>query len=951
MIRLTFLLLFANVLVAYGQTDPAKEKQFITNARQLIYEGKRSGEGYFSPDGKNLIFQAERDTSNPFYQIYILSLETGDINRVSPGYGKTTCSFFMPNSDRVIFSSSHLDPKAREKQKAELDFRASGQKRRYSWDYEPEMDIFSANRDGSGIKRLTTTLGYDAEGGVSPDGKKIVFCSNRDAFSRTLSADEKKRLELEPSWFGDIYIMNIDGTGQTRLTTTSGYDGGPFFSPDGSRIIWRRFADDGVTADIYTMKTDGSDVKKITDFHAMSWAPYFHPSGQYIIFASNKLGFDNFELYIVDIEGKKEPVQVTYTMGFDGLPVPSPDGSKISWSSTRTKEGASHIFMANWNHEAALQALSQAPVKGSQPVTNNGDKGDSESFRQIVSFLASDSLEGRMTGSKGLQKAVDFITKTFTKAGLTPLGSNPSFLSQFKYTAGIEPNAKACKLSTTGAKKATYTFGTDFNPCTFSMNGKADGEVVFAGYGIKTPKGSETDYNSYTGTEVKDKIVLVLEGLPEGMEDKQRKSLVRYSGERYKAMIARELGAKAIIFIKLEGSSAAHGHENTSGNAGIIALYVNRATGEALISPKAKLDKVLEDLKSDNPHAERQFVVKDLKLNVEVKLDKIEKNDNNIFGVLTASKPTDPYILVGGHMDHLGYGETSSLADSDKERSQIHNGADDNASGTATVIKLAQYFAELKKGKPELLTKNIIFALWSGEELGLVGSEYFTSHPVIPLKNIQSYLNFDMVGRLKDNKLIMQGLGSSAEWSKLVEKKNVKAGFDLVLQDDPYVPTDAMSLYQAGVPVLCFFTGIHDDYHRPSDDADKIDYPGMVRIEQFAADILADLLKKDSMPYAKVAMSASQTSASRGFTVYLGTIPDYVAEVEGVKLSGVREGGPASRAGLKKDDIIISLAGKEIKNVYDYTYVLGDLKAGEKVYIVIMRDGKKVTLEVTPEAK
>src|SRR6185295_6279370 len=221
------------------------EAAFISNTRQLVFEGKRSGEGYFSADGKAIVFQSEREPDNPFYQIYVLDLESGDTTRVSPGYGKTTCAFLRPNSDEVLFTSTHLDPQAKEKQKAELEFRASGKQRRYSWDYDETMDIFVAKRDGSNVHKLTDAKGYDAEGSYSPDGKLVVFCSLRDAFERELSTEEKKRLETDPAYFGEIYLMNADGSGQRRLTHSPGYDGGPFFSPDGQRIIWRRFEENG----------------------------------------------------------------------------------------------------------------------------------------------------------------------------------------------------------------------------------------------------------------------------------------------------------------------------------------------------------------------------------------------------------------------------------------------------------------------------------------------------------------------------------------------------------------------------------------------------------------------------------------------------------------------------------------------------------------------------------
>lgn len=208
------------------------EEQFLTNIRQLTLEGKSAGEGYFSPDGRFLIFQSERESENPFYQIYIMNLKTGETHRVSPGFGKTTCAFYRANSNEVLFASTHLDPEAKAKQQAEFEFRSSGKKRRFTWDYDEYYDIFSAQRDGSGLKQLTYAKGYDAEGAYSPDGSKIVFCSLRDAYPvENLSPEDKKRFEWNPAYFGEIYIMNADGSDQKRLTDWPGYDGGPFFSP------------------------------------------------------------------------------------------------------------------------------------------------------------------------------------------------------------------------------------------------------------------------------------------------------------------------------------------------------------------------------------------------------------------------------------------------------------------------------------------------------------------------------------------------------------------------------------------------------------------------------------------------------------------------------------------------------------------------------------------------
>jgi Tol biopolymer transport system component len=389
----SFFVLFAalSLLSTHARAEEIESK-LLSGVRQLIFEGRRSGEGYFAPDGKKLIFQSEREEGNPFYQMYVLDLESGETSRVSPGIGKTTCGFFQPGNSRVLFASTHHDPGAEEKQKAELEFRASGKERRYSWDYDPAMDVFSADENGKDLQRLTTAEGYDAEAAYSPDGKQIVFSSLRSAYEQPLSPEDRARMEKDPAWFGEIYIMDADGSNQRRLTNTRGYDGGPFFSPDGERIIWRRFDEKGMHADVFTMKTDGSDVRRLTAFGSMSWAPYLHPTGQYAVFTSNKLGFENFELFIVDAAGEHEPVRVTYTDGFDGLPVFSPDGKRLSWTSNRTSDRKSQIFLGEWNHPAALKALQDSPKRtrtpaeleaeeaGGTPLRSGSPRG-SKSFR------------------------------------------------------------------------------------------------------------------------------------------------------------------------------------------------------------------------------------------------------------------------------------------------------------------------------------------------------------------------------------------------------------------------------------------------------------------------------------------------------------------------------------------------------------------------------------------
>jgi Tol biopolymer transport system component len=305
------------------------EAVHLKHIRQLTFSGVKNGEAYFSADGSQIIFQGVREPDNPFYQIYRMNLATGEVTRVSTGTGKTTCSYFHPTKPRILFASTHLDPQSVDKQKEEIAKLKAGPPRRYSWDFDPNFDIYEGDLDGKNLVRLTDAPGYDAEGSYSPDGKSIVFCSMRD---------------------GDyeIYSMDSDGKNQRRLTNEKGYDGGPFFSPDGKKILWRHFEGDAqTTAEIWTMDVDGSNKKQLTKFGAASWAPYFLPNMRWIVFASNMQDVKKYEfdVYAIRPDGS-ELTRLTYAPGFDGLPVPSPDGARLMWTSNRT-ESKSQLFMAD----------------------------------------------------------------------------------------------------------------------------------------------------------------------------------------------------------------------------------------------------------------------------------------------------------------------------------------------------------------------------------------------------------------------------------------------------------------------------------------------------------------------------------------------------------------------------------------------------------------------------
>ncbi len=963
----------------------ANEAQFLKNIRQLTFEGKRSGEGYFSADGKKMIFQSEREPGNPFYQIYLLDLETGDTERVSPGMGKTTCAWMHPDGQRVLFASTHLDPESKARQEAEYKERAENRVRKYSWDYDENFDIFEHNLKTKALRPLTREHGYDAEGCYSPDGMKIVFASNRAAYSGKRSVADGERLKIDRQYFMDLYLMDADGSNVKRLTDVAGYDGGPFFSADGKKICWRRFSEKGDTAEIYTMNSDGSDQRQITHVGAMSWAPYFHPSGDYLIFTNNTQGFQNFELYMVDVRGKHEPVRVTGTEGFDGLPVFSPDGKALAWTSGRTADGKSQIFTAEWNDSAARKALG-LEVRGQKSEVRNESEPDFASTRvdvtaadmkQHVTYLASDEMEGRLTGTSGEKLATQYVADVFQKIGLQPAGDKDTWFENFDFTAGVALGKKNLlqvhDLRVTG--NTAFVIDKDWRPLSFSQTGEVkDSGVVFAGYGIEIPESAMDGdgkkikpYSSYAHLDVKDKWVLVLRYLPENIDQHRRNELTRYSSLRFKALTARQKGARGLIVCSGPNSKVVEqlvpmGFDASLASSGIAAISVTDTVADTLLKFAGKNLKVLQD-KLDSGEMMGGIECKGVELSAHISIEQEKKQGRNVLGVLPAGSEPNGHVaplIVCAHVDHLGRGGSSNSRAKDEEVKKIHHGADDNASGVAGVMEIAQWLADQKKQGKLTLKRDIIFAAWSGEELGLLGSNHFVEDFARMIKNdpnakltgmFAACLNMDMIGRFNKT-VVLQGVGSSSWWPKEIEKRNAVTGLPITTQNDAHLPTDSTTFYLRGIPALNAFTGAHADYHMPSDTADKIDYGKAAQIAQFMGLVARSIATNDAAP-DYIAMEAPKNQGTRtGLRVYLGTIPDYAqGDIKGVKLSGVSPIGPAAKAGVKAGDIILKLGTKDIQNIYDYTYVMGDLKIGVETVVVVERDGKPVKLKIVPGSR
>jgi hypothetical protein len=600
---------------------------------------------------------------------------------------------------------------------------------------------------------------------------------------------------------------------------------------------------------------------------------------------------------------------------------------------------------------AGLIALLATPAYAQAPAAA------ASKTRPHVVALAGDQLEGRLVGSNGERRASEYLVRELQRMGARPLPGRDSFLLPFQFTAGTRDGGSKTTI-TSGGRSRSFDARTDVQALSFSDNGEVrSSDVVFAGYGIVVPEGQAISYDSYATLDVKDKIVVVLRYFPEDAETATKAVLSRYADLRYKAMAARQRGAKAMLVVTGPSSPNAGqvipmSFDTALAGSGIVAASISSAVADAMFGslndPAKTLAAAQKAMDDANPHA-AGFALPGLDVSITTNVVREQRTGNNVVAYLPATAPTSgvskPWVALGAHYDHLGHGENgSSLADK-ADAGKIHYGADDNASGTAAVLAVGDALA----GQPR--RRNVILALWSGEEIGLVGSNAFVTTPPVPLDQLAAYINFDMVGRVQDNKLTVQAAGTSDAWGRLLEQANVAAGFDLIVQRDPYQPTDVASFNLANVPCLNFFTGTHVDYHKPSDTADKINYEDLDRVAEFAAAIVRRIGDAADAPVFTRVDQASNQGGRAGVRVFTGTIPDYATDVKGLLLGGVIGGGPAEAAGLQKGDVLIEIAGQTIANIYDYTYVLDVLKIGEPVKVVYMRGATRRETTLTPAAR
>ena len=578
-----------------------------------------------------------------------------------------------------------------------------------------------------------------------------------------------------------------------------------------------------------------------------------------------------------------------------------------------------------------------------------------ERYTQHISFLASDALKGRGNGTPELERAAEYIASQFRALGLKPAGDGGSFFQKFEITTGVEFSSKnVLQVSGTSRQK-----DKDFVTMPISTSGTYEGPVVFAGYGMTS---ESLKWDDYAGIDVTGKAVLVFRHDPEegNPGDRFTKDPSEPSTFINKARNARKHGAKAILFITdpnhhttAPDTLAKDVAELDARDLSIIAMHTTRAAVMPLFE---KSGKNLADAQKaiDEDHKPQSFELKDTKIRVVTDVRPVHKTVRNVLASVSGSDSTlkNEWVVIGAHYDHLG------LGDADHEMyptdvGQIHHGADDNASGTSGVLELAR----LIQNNRQTFKRSVLFMTFAGEELGLFGSSHFVNHPTVPLTSITAMINMDMIGRLSSRSLNVMGTGTSPDFPAWIDEANKDVGLNITKSNGGHEGSDHISFDGKHIPILFFFSGLHSDYHRPSDTADKIDAAGAIKVLSLAAGAAERIANAPAkLQYTEVKEDRPQGGGGTGgggspYGTYFGSVPDFRDDLSGVLFADVRADSPAGKAGLKAGDLLVEFAGEPIKNLYDFTDALAAKKPGDVVSVVVKRGTQSIKVNVTLEAR
>jgi hypothetical protein len=592
------------------------------------------------------------------------------------------------------------------------------------------------------------------------------------------------------------------------------------------------------------------------------------------------------------------------------------------------------------------------------PVTVSAGENppDLERITQDLYFLASDNLGGRLPGTLGFEIAAEYIKNEFIYTGLDPVDPDGSYFQDFDITSGVSLGSGNFLDVTTPDGTFSYSAGDDFLPLFFSQNASIEGEVIFAGYGITS---EEYNWDDYADLDVNGKIVLCFRDEPgRDNPDSQWAGIqpTMYSGLRWKTYNAQNHGAAGLILVTgpayleedEEDEFISLDHTGGFGESGIPVIQVSQEVASVVTG---SLGAPLSMFHGEIERHGMAFgaLLENMNISLAVDLEREYIDTRNVVGILPGSDPVlkDEWVIVGAHFDHIGLGFEG------RYYGEIHNGADDNASGTTGLLELARLFAS----SPEPPKRSILFIAFSAEELGLLGSSAYLDDPIVRIENTSAMVNMDMIGRVSpDEEGVMHcaihGSGSAPEWEEIISDTTPDGEVEFRALSDPIGGGDYLNFYLAEIPVINFFSGIHEDYNRPSDDADRINYEGLRSVIAGVYDVVERVANRDAkltfQEWEVQSGSISTDVSSTGtYSVYLGTIPDFESTGDGFFIVGVTPGSPAEAGGLMGGDRIVRLGEYEITDLYSYSYALGEYDPGDTVDIVVLRDGLEVTVTVT----